>query len=354
MQAVENLLCSLPNKHMKKMNDIASYKNLSLSAYAFGYGCGFVKDSRENAAQFQKLSLENVANISSDYGLGGIEVPVDRYFPDLSSPELDNFLEYLSKKNLRMIFALENFSSSYFKELAPKLAQINIDFVRAKVSNFYGGNRFLEKNYEPDKALFQKNIKESIPDIEKYGVKVLVENHQDVTVADIRELINMFGEGCIGVNWDTGNSYPSGETTSSFMQKIGSSIGNVHLKDYKIERSEMGYVMHRCALGDGIVDFQRFIPALKKDFCADMPFSIELGAMVGREALIYNPEYWAYTTGVSDAEKEKFIDFIESQISQDNVIKSPWEQGSSPEVIAEAEMQEAIKSIKYIKSIIKN
>ena len=62
-------------------------------------------------------------------------MPVDRYFPDLSSPELDNFLEYLSKKNLRMIFALENFSSSYFKELAPKLAQINIDFVEIDESH---------------------------------------------------------------------------------------------------------------------------------------------------------------------------------------------------------------------------
>ena len=50
--------------------------------------------------------------------------------------------------------------------------------------------------------------------------------------------------------------------------------------------------------------------------------------------------------------KEKFIDFIESKMSQNNSIKSPWEQGSSPELIAEAEMQEAIKSIKYIKSII--
>lgn len=60
------------------MSDVVD--NLSLSVYAFGYGARFVKDDRVGAQEAQAMSLMDVVHVALKHGLGGVEVPVDKYF----------------------------------------------------------------------------------------------------------------------------------------------------------------------------------------------------------------------------------------------------------------------------------
>lgn len=330
------------------------YKNISLSVYAFGYGCNFVNDKRKDAKSFQNLSLKDIAKISLDNDLGGIEVPVDRYFPDLNTKDLESFIDYLNSYNLRLIFALENLEPEYVKKLAPIIKKTGLNFVRAKVCNFYGGNRFIQKNYIEDKEKFSKKLAQSMEALIANNIKVLIENHQDVTAKDIEDLINIYGDEYIGVNWDTGNSFPTGETIESFVKKLGNYIGNIHLKDYRLELTKKGYKMHRCELGKGVVDFHKLIPNIIKTYKKDMPFTIELGAMVGREAYINDINYWLHTKGVSADDKNVFINFIKNNCNADTNNLSLWERSKSPEMIAKSEMKEVHLSIKLIKDIINN
>ena len=81
-------------------------------------------------------------------------------------------------------------------------------------------------------------------------IKLLIENHQDIVVEDILDLIAKYGPERVGVNWDIGNSLPSCETPITFIEKLGKYIGNIHLKDYKIYSCLEGYIMSRCELGN--------------------------------------------------------------------------------------------------------
>ena len=191
-------------------------KNLSLSAYAFGYGCGFVKDSRENATGVQNVTLDRLNEIAINFELGGVEIPVDKYFKDQSDEVLVSYISNLHKQGLRLICALEKFEHDFFSRIAPIIKNSQGNFVRAKISNFYGGNRFKEAIYKPDIETFRSEIKKSLDVVDKYGVRVLVENHQDVVLDDIFSLVDEFGAERIGVNWDTGNSFSTGETVESF------------------------------------------------------------------------------------------------------------------------------------------
>ena len=327
-------------------------KNLSLSAYAFGYGCGFVNDSRENATGVQNVSLDRLNEIAINFELGGVEIPVDKYFKYQSDEVLVSYISNLHKQGLRLIYALEKFEHDFFSRIAPIIKNNQENFVRVKISNFYGGNRFKEAIYNHDIETFRREIKKSLDVVDKYGVRILVENHQDVVLDDIFSLVDEFGPKRIGVNWDTGNSFPTGETVESFLKKAGHLIGNVHLKDYRVQSTPNGYIMHRCALGKGVVNFDYLISTLHMLY-PDMPYTIELGAMNGREAMINNELYWSHTKGVSHSERNELTDFIRLHVENNVTISTLWERGGEPSEILKAEYAEVAESIVFIKDILK-
>ena len=55
MRVEVNFLFSFPNTQENDMKETFKYLNLSLSAYAFGYGCGFIKDNRPEAKDLQNF-----------------------------------------------------------------------------------------------------------------------------------------------------------------------------------------------------------------------------------------------------------------------------------------------------------
>lgn len=333
------------------MSNTYKFSNISLSAYAFGYGCGFIKDIRQSAIGVQNISLDRLSEIAIANELGGVEVPIDTYFKEKDIEELEIYLSSLKKCGLKLIIAFENFDSIYFTKIAPLISKNGNEFVRVKISNFYGGNRFKEVIYKSDLQRFRDEVVKVINIIDRYNLKLLIENHQDVTLKDIFDLVDEFGNNRIGVNWDTGNSFPTGETVTSFLNKSINLIGNVHLKDYRVQSSESGYIMHRCGLGEGIVNFQYLIKELHM-FNPEIPFTIELGAMNGREAQINKDDYWQYTDGVTLEMKNKLISFINENLENDKVISTLWERQAAPKDILESEFNEVINSIKFIKTIV--
>ena len=333
------------------MEQKTKFANLSLSAYAFGYGCGFVNDTRLEAKGFQNISLDQLNEIALKYGLGGVEVPVDKYFKEKDIEDFKTYINNLKDKKLRLIYALESFDYDFFVKIAPIIKINGGTFVRVKISNFYGGNRFKEESYKRDIDKFRSEISRAIKIIDQYDLRILIENHQDITLNDIFDLVDEFGISRIGINWDTGNSFPTGETVESFLSKSIHLIGNVHLKDYRVQTLPSGYIMHRCSLGKGIVNFEYLINTILK-YNSQIPFTIELGAMNGREAMINNELYWVYTPGITVQEKNNLINFIQSKAENNNIISTLWERKASAEEIAVSELNEVIESIAYIKKIL--
>lgn len=333
------------------MNNSKHLERVYLSIYSFGYSAGFIKDERKLPSSFEYLTPIKVAEIALKNGLGGIEIPVDKYFPDPKKDGLEEFIEAISDMGLKLIFDLENFSKEYLELLGPFLLNYGASFLRVKISGFYGGNRYKNPSYITDRETFINNLDNSIEILQKNKFKILIENHQDVVLADIEELISKYGEDKIGVNWDIGNSFPTCETPESFYKRIAKHIGNVHLKDYKLFQCDEGYIMSRCSLGKGVVDFPSIIRELINK--ENIPLTIELGAMNSRIADINIPEYWEHSKGVSYDDKVKLMSFIKNNAIVSNDWKSAWELGLSPDEIIYNEEIEFQESVNYIKEIIR-
>jgi sugar phosphate isomerase/epimerase len=323
--------------------------NISLSVYSFGYSAGFLIDTRRSAEKYQNKKLRDVAQYAKVLGLAGIEFPLDRYFPNPKEDNLDEFIQEMNNLKIKLTFDLENFSSEYLRSVAPYLVKYGAKFIRVKISRFYGGNRYNNPIYIQDKQLFYKNMDESLELLDQSNLKILVENHQDIVVADLKELISKYGEERIGVTWDIGNSLPSCETPNSFLNKIGGHIGNIHLKDYKLYNCKDGYIMSRCELGKGVIDFKEIFKRLLQ--YGDIPMTIELGAFNCRIADINNSEYWDYSGGISLEEKHNFINYIKENVIIGKGWKTSWELGLEPEKISIIESNEIVNSVKYLSNL---
>ena len=324
--------------------------DLSLSIYSFGYSAGFLTDHRISAKKYQTMNLNSFALLAKDLGFGGIEVPIDKYFPDPEKNKLKEFLREMDILGLKVIFDLENFSSNYLRLISPFISDYGNKFVRVKISKFYGGNRYLNAEcYLSDKLEFNMNMDNSIEILDSLDIKLLIENHQDIVVEDILDLIAKYGPERVGVNWDIGNSLPSCETPITFIEKLGKYIGNIHLKDYKIYSCLEGYIMSRCELGKGVIDFSSLLSLLSN--YGNIPKTIELGAFNSRMANVNIPEYWLHSNGIDENGRLKFMNYVKENCIADNNWKTLWELDSQPKEIFQLELEEIKNSAKFISGL---
>lgn len=322
---------------------------ICLSIYSFGYGAGFLVDARYPNRSIP-ITLATTCDVAVQHGLGGVEVPIDRLAPSGSKQDIVAIIEYVSARGLLLRLDMETFSLPYLRGLIPLAAERGLGFVRVKVSDFYGGNRYRHPEFAADFDRLCTGLEALMPTLESTGVRVLIENHQDIMLADYDELWRRFGRKAIGVNWDTGNSLPACETPETFLARTRDVIGNVHLKDYRIFAAPTGYRMSRCALGAGIIDFPSLLQSLLSEAPAT-PMTIELGALNARTADIGLNEYWRAIPGKSAADVDAFRHFIEARITEGGEWRSAWERREAPEAILSSELAELSESVHYLAGI---
>jgi sugar phosphate isomerase/epimerase len=87
----------------------------------------------------------------------------------------------------------------------------------------------------------------------------------------------------IGINFDTGNSYLSGEDPIVWLEHVKDRLVHLHAKDISVDQSdsERGKVTGTpvgCACGEGVIDWAKVIDVCKS--CPrDIVFSVECGTV---------------------------------------------------------------------------
>jgi sugar phosphate isomerase/epimerase len=324
-------------------------RQVSLSIYSFGYAAGFLQDNRPEAAP-PVVTIGNVADLARQHGLGGIEFPVDRYFKVRELDRAEAFIGGLLRDGMNVAVDLEHFDVPYIRAFLPVLSRQGLGFARIKMSSFYGGNRYLEARFADQVSDFVAALRSLLPALRRQGIKLLIENHQDLGAEDLIRIIGATSADCIGINWDIGNSLAVLDTPETFLRKAGGFIGNVHLKDYRLCRCEKGFYLVRCALGEGVVEFTSLLAGLKEQQ-GPVPMAIELGAQIARRADVFEPAYLeAYRPHTAHGTDE-FFAFLEARLRDGEEWKSLWERNHPGWAIIESEKAEVIRSVAFLKGL---
>jgi sugar phosphate isomerase/epimerase len=118
---------------------------------------------------------------------------------------------------------------------------------------------------------------------EPRNVKIGLEPHQQYskTPEGLDRICALIDSPAIGINFDTGNSYLSGEDPVAWLRRVGDRLVHVHAKDISVKQAddERGKVTGTpvgCACGEGVIDWQAVI-----DVCRFAPRDIVLSVECG-------------------------------------------------------------------------
>jgi sugar phosphate isomerase/epimerase len=138
---------------------------------------------------------------------------------------------------------------------------------------------------EEDHTLMRYVLAEAAAVAEPRGILIGIEPHQQYskTPAGLERICNLVDSPAIGVNFDTGNSYLSGQDPVKWLKAVSSKLVHLHAKDISVQQSaaERGKVTGTpvgCACGEGVVDWPAVVKVCRK-LTRDIVFSVECGTI---------------------------------------------------------------------------
>jgi sugar phosphate isomerase/epimerase len=108
-------------------------------------------------------------------------------------------------------------------------------------------------------------LREVLPEFERAGVVLAIENHDRYRAAELRRIVDACGSAAIGVCLDTANSLGCGECVEQVLDAVADVTVNLHIKDFTARRLPhgKGFVIEGTPAGRGLVDIPRVLDRLR-------------------------------------------------------------------------------------------
>jgi sugar phosphate isomerase/epimerase len=145
---------------------------------------------------------------------------------------------------------------------------------------------------EEDHVLMRYTLMEASKVAEARNIVIGLEPHQQYskTPAGLDRIAGLVKSPAIGINFDTGNSYLSGQDPYKWLEDVLGRLVHLHAKDISVQHStaQRGKVSGTpvgCACGEGVIDWVRVIAICRKAK-RDIVFSVECGTVEQAESSI--------------------------------------------------------------------
>ncbi len=139
---------------------------------------------------------------------------------------------------------------------------------------------------EEDHILMRYTLQEAVRVAEPRDVLLGIEPHQQYsrTPEGLDRICALVESPAVGVNFDTGNSYLSGEDPACWLERVAPRLVHLHAKDISMGQSETerGKVTGTpvgCACGEGVIDWAKMIEIVRNHTPRAIVFSVECGTV---------------------------------------------------------------------------
>ncbi len=211
--------------------------------------------------------------------------------------------------------------------------------------NAYGAARFAQLN-----ADIRAGLAALAPRAADHNLTVALENHQDFGSAELLAFAEEAGEN-VGLTLDTANPFPVAESPLSFARAVAHRVRHVHLKDYRVQFTDEGYRLVRCALGDGVVPFGEVLGILLATGNT-ITSSLELAALEARHVRLLTPDWWnGYPPKDARALAEALAAARPNLIPEGEDYRTPWEREAPGEELLAYESEQLQRSAAYLRSL---
>jgi sugar phosphate isomerase/epimerase len=188
------------------------------------------------------------------------------------------------------------------------------------------------------------------PPAAEHGITLAIENHQDFGSAELMAFCEETGDN-VGITFDTGNAFPVGESPLSFAGTVAPRVRHVHLKDYRVQFTDQGYRLVRCAIGDGAVPLRELVDLLLTEG-RSLTAVLEPGALEARHVRLLTPDWWkGYAPKDARALAETLRAARVNLLPEGEDFRTPWERGASSEELIAYEQAMIRRSAATVRSL---
>ncbi|MGC8739484.1 MAG: sugar phosphate isomerase/epimerase family protein [Candidatus Hydrogenedens sp.] len=145
---------------------------------------------------------------------------------------------------------------------------------------------------EEDHVLMRYVLMEVCAVAEPRGILIGLEPHQQYSKSPegLDRIYSLVKSPILGINFDTGNSFLSGQDPIAWLEHVSDRLVHLHAKDIALQQAEAerGKVTGTpvgCACGDGVIDWTKVISILKKS-PRNIVMSVECGTIEQAERSI--------------------------------------------------------------------
>ena len=315
-----------------------------LCAYGVPYLCGFAGRGTPQANP-APLDVFGLLELAAKHHLSWLEVP-----PVFVPPSREEeFVEAAAAAGLELVVAGPRISEVPLDEAIAFAARVGAKVVRCTATGVLCGDRATHaEGWRELCRGIARTLREAGCRARDLGLRIGVENHQDLTSEELVHIVELAGPHVVGITLDTGNPMAVAEEPMEFYETVLPYVVDVHLKDYHLFPCEDGFRLVHCAVGDGVVPFGSLFELLEK--YPDVPRSIEMAAMGERHIKWLTPAWW-HGYGPRDARRVvPFVRFVQAH-GQDGDWRTPWDRGET-EGLAEWELARYEQSVRNMADLV--
>lgn len=182
-------------------------------------------------------------------------------------------------------------------------------------------------------ATVRAGLAKYAPMAKDQGLTLAIENHQDFGSQELVDFCDEAGSA-VGICFDTGNTFPVAEAPLDFARRVAPLVRHVHLKDYRVQFTDEGYRLVRCAIGDGAVPFAAIAEILAKHHTS-LTAALEPGALEARHIRFLNPQWWhGYAPSTAKSLAATLAAARVNRLADMADYRTPWERRDDKALVA--------------------
>jgi sugar phosphate isomerase/epimerase len=319
---------------------------LGLNPYGLTYHLG-LQGAGGPRANPKGQGLDGFIAIATELGAKALEI-YDPWLRALSDDELSALRDRLAGLGMTPIVS-SGLMMGPFESALRSARALDAKIIRYGLTNVLCGDRHaLGEKWKEMVALVRTALADRGPRAFDDGRTLAIENHQDFGSEELAD----FCEGApgVGICLDTGNTFPVVEAPLDFTRRVASHVRHVHLKDYRVQFTDEGYRLVRCAIGDGAVPIAAMLDILAARG-QNLTAVLEPGALEARHVRFLRPEWWNfYPPKPAPAFAACLVAARINRLADDADIRTPWERGDDA-AIADYELAMIHRSASNMRAI---
>ncbi|MFW5743217.1 MAG: sugar phosphate isomerase/epimerase family protein [Spirochaetota bacterium] len=257
---------------------------LGISSYTFPWGFGI----RGYPAPEPPLTLEGLVTRASELGVDVVQIADNARLDELGARWRRDLFARAREAGVGIELGTRGTSRQSLLRYVEMAGECGATILRSVPTaavapgDEAGARSFVEST--------SREIASILPELERAGVTLCLENYEGLSVATLAELVRGLDTPHVRVCLDSLNSLGRSEGYETVVSSLAPLTGNLHIKDYTIRRVDhrLGFTVVGTAAGDGELPICDLVPSVSDRVSLVIelwtPWMGSIEATVGEEA----------------------------------------------------------------------